>query len=206
MRTIAEFCPYTASPAFGEGTRPVPGLRAAGAVTPAGVGQVRSCRPRCGKPLRAVPRDYALPYGSAGTRLPGSSSADSPVPAAGDWLSGRAPRSHRGGHWFDPSIAHQLTGQLRSCNWPFLMPVQHRSTATGLSAVPGNAGPMVSLVASCTGAAQHPRRVHDDRGDNADPQPGMDPGLVPEEHLPGRAGRRDHDDEEDQEEGVGVRV
>src|SRR5215469_8525585 len=24
----------------------------------------------------------------------------------GDWLSGRAPRSHRGGHWFDPSIAH----------------------------------------------------------------------------------------------------
>ena len=26
--------------------------------------------------------------------------------AAGDWLSGRAPRSHRGGHWFDPSIAH----------------------------------------------------------------------------------------------------
>jgi hypothetical protein len=30
----------------------------------------------------------------------------------GDWLSGRAPRSHRGGHWFDPSIAHQvLAGQ-----------------------------------------------------------------------------------------------
>ena len=29
----------------------------------------------------------------------------------GDWLSGRAPRSHRGGHWFDPSIAH--TGQRR---------------------------------------------------------------------------------------------
>ncbi len=28
-------------------------------------------------------------------------------PAAGDWLSGRAPRSHRGGHWFDPSIAHR---------------------------------------------------------------------------------------------------
>src|SRR6516164_2894306 len=27
-------------------------------------------------------------------------------PATGDWLSGRAPRSHRGGHWFDPSIAH----------------------------------------------------------------------------------------------------
>src|SRR6185437_10940713 len=26
--------------------------------------------------------------------------------AAGDWLSGRALRSHRRGHWFDPSIAH----------------------------------------------------------------------------------------------------
>jgi uncharacterized protein YchJ len=24
----------------------------------------------------------------------------------GDWLSGRAPRSHRGGHWFESSIAH----------------------------------------------------------------------------------------------------
>ena len=33
--------------------------------------------------------------------------ADSAGPAAGDWLSGRAPRSHRGGHWFDPSIAHR---------------------------------------------------------------------------------------------------
>src|SRR5206468_5868925 len=29
-----------------------------------------------------------------------------PALAPGDWLSGRAPRSHRGGHWFDPSIAH----------------------------------------------------------------------------------------------------
>src|SRR5215470_4124073 len=35
---------------------------------------------------------------------PGAGSA----PVAGDWLSGRAPRSHRGGHWFDPSIAHQV--------------------------------------------------------------------------------------------------
>ena len=32
----------------------------------------------------------------------------------GDWLSGRAPRSHRGGHWFDPSIAHP--GQQASCD------------------------------------------------------------------------------------------
>ncbi len=31
----------------------------------------------------------------------------SAVSSMGDWLSGRAPRSHRGGHWFDPSIAHQ---------------------------------------------------------------------------------------------------
>ena len=31
----------------------------------------------------------------------------------GDWLSGRAPRSHRGGHWFDPSIAHQVRGRSR---------------------------------------------------------------------------------------------
>jgi hypothetical protein len=33
----------------------------------------------------------------------------------GDWLSGRAPRSHRGGHWFDPSIAHQAQSTCRSC-------------------------------------------------------------------------------------------
>src|SRR5437764_1876763 len=50
---------------------------------------------------RAARREDALPYGSAGTV---------PAPAAGDWLSGRAPRSHRGGHWFDPSIAHQVRG------------------------------------------------------------------------------------------------
>src|SRR5665647_2527613 len=29
------------------------------------------------------------------------------VGVAGDWLSGRAPRSHRGGRWFESSIAHQ---------------------------------------------------------------------------------------------------
>ncbi len=32
---------------------------------------------------------------------------------AGDWLSGRAPRSHRGGHWFEPSIAHRVLPQFR---------------------------------------------------------------------------------------------
>ena len=34
-----------------------------------------------------------------------------PIGAAGDWLSGRALRSHRRGHWFDPSIAHQVEGR-----------------------------------------------------------------------------------------------
>ena len=34
-------------------------------------------------------------------------------PSAGDWLSGRAPRSHRGGHWFEPSIAHQQRSGTR---------------------------------------------------------------------------------------------
>ena len=36
----------------------------------------------------------------------GGQRAADPALAPGDWLSGRAPRSHRGGHWFDPSIAH----------------------------------------------------------------------------------------------------
>ena len=34
---------------------------------------------------------------------------DSGRSGMGDWLSGRAPRSHRGGHWFDPSIAHPVS-------------------------------------------------------------------------------------------------
>jgi len=38
----------------------------------------------------------------------GGQRAADPALAPGDWLSGRAPRSHRGGHWFDPSIAHQV--------------------------------------------------------------------------------------------------
>ena len=36
----------------------------------------------------------------------------------GDWLSGRAPRSHRGGHWFDPSIAHQFRAMNRTSSEP----------------------------------------------------------------------------------------
>jgi hypothetical protein len=40
-------------------------------------------------------------------RVPIASRSATRVGGPGDWLSGRAPRSHRGGHWFDPSIAHQ---------------------------------------------------------------------------------------------------
>ena len=75
---------------------------------------------------RAVGRGDALPYGGAGTRLrPGPRSHRTASDhAAGDWLSGRAPRSHRGGHWFDPSIAHQvraLCGISLKITWePFL--------------------------------------------------------------------------------------
>src|SRR5271169_3357337 len=75
---------------------------------PAALTRSRAPR-RLGPPARphAVYREDALLYGGAGTRLPrGSAPPDSAGPAAGDWLSGRAPRSHRGGHWFDPSIAH----------------------------------------------------------------------------------------------------
>ena len=32
--------------------------------------------------------------------------------ALGDWLSGRALRSHRRGHWFESSIAHFPTGKI----------------------------------------------------------------------------------------------
>jgi hypothetical protein len=46
----------------------------------------------------------------------------------GDWLSGRAPRSHRGGHWFDPSIAHKITS---SCH-------------PGIPEEPGKRGPVVA--------------------------------------------------------------
>jgi hypothetical protein len=47
------------------------------------------------------------PMGAPGRGCRGGlAPAGSAGPAAGDWLSGRAPRSHRGGHWFDPSIAH----------------------------------------------------------------------------------------------------
>jgi hypothetical protein len=41
------------------------------------------------------------------TLIPARNGAAVTGRAMGDWLSGRAPRSHRGGHWFDPSIAHE---------------------------------------------------------------------------------------------------
>lgn len=36
------------------------------------------------------------------------------IDAAGDWRSGSALRSHRRGHWFEPSIAHPLGASRRS--------------------------------------------------------------------------------------------
>ena len=54
---------------------------------------------------RATRGPDALRYGGAGDG-PRAVQRSRFRPAAGDWLSGRAPRSHRGGHWFDPSIAH----------------------------------------------------------------------------------------------------
>jgi hypothetical protein len=63
----------------------------------------------------------------ADTRPDGASSR-----AMGDWLSGRAPRSHRGGHWFDPSIAHE---PARADRWP------SATFRAGRSAIPGGATP-----------------------------------------------------------------
>ncbi len=108
MRTIAKFCRYTVLSAFGGGSMPGSRTPWLGGQARSGADRVRCCRLRCGTPPRAAGREYALPYGSAGRGCRRAEpSADSPVPAAGDWLSGRAPRSHRGGHWFDPSIAHR---------------------------------------------------------------------------------------------------
>ena len=88
-------------------------LRACGlpAAQVRGLARGRRRRPAAGCP--------ALPVLSRGCRagvaarpacatLGGARADRSCPPAAGDWLSGRAPRSHRGGHWFDPSIAHSI--------------------------------------------------------------------------------------------------
>lgn len=52
------------------------------------------------------------------------------VDAAGDWRSGSALRSHRRGHWFEPSIAHPI-GSCPGCRLP-LIPV--RALGVSLSA------------------------------------------------------------------------
>ena len=58
-----------------------------------------------------------------------SDGRDTGLPDAGDWLSGRAPRSHRGGHWFDPSIAHPGQRPDRIGKARPAAVLQHRSTA-----------------------------------------------------------------------------
>src|SRR5690348_11008932 len=60
----------------------------------------------------------------------------------GDWLSGRAPRSHRGGHWFDPSIAHEPAYAGR---WPLATFRVGRSVFPGARA-PGTPTARVALV------------------------------------------------------------
>jgi hypothetical protein len=84
---------------------------------PAGGRRCRlAARPGCGPRRRAGNRTRAAAppaSGYASLCWPAS------VPAVrsravwgrqGDWLSGRALRSHRRGRWFEPSIAHQPTG------------------------------------------------------------------------------------------------
>jgi hypothetical protein len=120
MGTIAGFSHYTVSPPpripRGYPRMPRRGPSADGAVPLAPL--------RCLE--RAVCREDALPYGSAATRLPrGRRPRKQSGPAMGDWLSGRAPRSHRGGHWFDPSIAHRCKSRSQAprialilrCGW-----------------------------------------------------------------------------------------
>src|SRR5260370_18533605 len=70
-----------------------------------------------------VPRTVRMrcPMGAPGRR-----------PAAGDWLSGRAPRSHRGGHWFDPSIAHRCKSRSEALRTALILRV-----GWGLSPVSG---------------------------------------------------------------------
>ena len=66
-------------------------------------GRAAFCGPWHGRVAALARRGCA-----AGMRYPGYALGGGSLSrAAGDWLSGRAPRSHRGGHWFDPSIAHQ---------------------------------------------------------------------------------------------------
>jgi hypothetical protein len=124
MRTFAGFSHYAVSPpwrrpsagrwrrppADGAGPRRSLGRRCAASSVP--------CAAKMRYPVEALRRDCRGPSG------PGSSQG----PATGDWLSGRAPRSHRGGHWFDPSIAHRCksrseaprTALIRPKGWELL--------------------------------------------------------------------------------------
>ena len=93
----------------------------------------------------------------------------------GDWLSGRAPRSHRGGHWFDPSIAHQVRGYVdlykdhqgsHSCSQAVSEPVSEpvlsppwragggRAKTASTSTTPGNAATLRPIgIARAVGGA-----------------------------------------------------
>src|SRR3954453_2533877 len=76
----------------------------------------------------------------------------------GDWLSGRAPRSHRGGHWFDPSIAHTSSEPVSAQRRPALS-VSYSSRAGPGAAVlqadlVGRVGRLGPGVAVCVGRGQ----------------------------------------------------
>ena len=106
MRTFAGFSHYARSPSRRSPPRML--QEAADRTSGRRGGALARLWPRCDVLERAGCRQDALPYGSAATRLPpGRRPRKQSGPAMGDWLSGRAPRSHRGGHWFDPSIAHR---------------------------------------------------------------------------------------------------
>jgi hypothetical protein len=71
---------------------------------------------RCPRGTGPRGRDI-MAAGSACASLFFALSAGIRCAGAGDWLSGRAPRSHRGGHWFDPSIAHQGRVRMDAGAW-----------------------------------------------------------------------------------------
>jgi hypothetical protein len=124
MSTFAGFSHYGVSPPW---RRPPRSLQEAVVRT---AGRRRGALPESpaapGRLERAACREDALRFGSAGTRLPRDlRPRKRSGPATGDWLSGRAPRSHRGGHWFDPSIAHRCKSRSQAprialilrCGW-----------------------------------------------------------------------------------------
>src|SRR5579859_343353 len=149
MRTIAGVCHYALSPPIRAGA-PEPGATQTSAPCRQRNGQVNQARLRPDAapmfrghadyaqrtPVRRGPRaahhQDALPYGSAGTRLAAGLGSQWPAP---DQRRAIGSAGERLVHTEEvtgsiPVSPTQLTGQLRSCNWPFLMPVQHWSTAT----------------------------------------------------------------------------